>query len=394
MTIEIPADEITRRQSQLVTDLFRSGSLIDPAWQRVFSKVQRHTFIPDTVWRRNEDGMFEPFSRHESQEEWLNSIYSDVSIVTQVDDGRPVTLGEHPTSSASQPSLVAEMLDRLSVSDGQAVLEIGTGTGYNAALLCERLGSKNVTTLEVDAVLGGLAYDFLTQGGYHPTILIGDGSYGFPDNAPYDRIISTCAVQSIPNEWVRQTRTGGLILAPRANAYFNEGLLLLSVHGDGFASGPFVGSAQFMHLRQQRISWRGVSDTVHHEGEQQVSATRLDPRYLVEINHDMLVALGIQLPSIQYIIAHAQDESQEFTIWFADLTDGSWASVDYVPGQTEFEVCQYGQRRVWDDVEAAYRWWAAAGKPHAGRFHLNVTPHEQYYSLDHPHGKRWQCEQV
>jgi protein-L-isoaspartate O-methyltransferase len=78
------------------------------------------------------------------------------------------------------PSLMAQMLEALDVRDEHRVLEIGTGTGYNAALLCHRLGSNNVVSIDIDATLVAVAKNRLAALGHHPTLVVGDGTAGLP----------------------------------------------------------------------------------------------------------------------------------------------------------------------------------------------------------------------
>ncbi|MCZ9339668.1 methyltransferase domain-containing protein, partial [Streptomyces sp. TRM76130] len=102
-------------------------------------------------------------------------------------------------SSSSQPSLMALMLAELRVADGDRVLEIGAGTGYNAALLCHRLGDDGlVTTVDLDPEITDSARRHLDAAGYHPAVVTGDGARGVPGRAPYDRIIATCALPAVP----------------------------------------------------------------------------------------------------------------------------------------------------------------------------------------------------
>jgi protein-L-isoaspartate(D-aspartate) O-methyltransferase len=92
------------------------------------------------------------------------------------------------------------------------VLEIGTGTGYNAALLAHRLGSAAVTSVEIDPDLAEQARRALTTSGYLLGVTTADGARGYPPHAPYDRIMSTAAVHQVPYPWIAQTRPGGKIL--------------------------------------------------------------------------------------------------------------------------------------------------------------------------------------
>jgi protein-L-isoaspartate O-methyltransferase len=104
---------------------------------------------------------------------------------------------------------MAHMLNSLNIHTGHTVLEIGTGTGYNAALLCHRLGDTQVTSIDIDPDLVADTRLRLATLGYHSTLLAGDGTHGAIDNAPYDRVIATCAVPAIPPAWINQ-------LAPRS----------------------------------------------------------------------------------------------------------------------------------------------------------------------------------
>ncbi|MGH3799977.1 MAG: hypothetical protein ACRDTD_07580, partial [Pseudonocardiaceae bacterium] len=133
----------------LLNRLTASGELT-PAWSEAFATVARHRFIPDTIWVTDGAGLV-PLHRTENQQEWLRRAYGPAAVITQVDDGHPAGPGErgrYSTSSASQPDVVALMLNALDAEPGMRVLEIGTGTGYNAALLAHRLGTHNVTSIE------------------------------------------------------------------------------------------------------------------------------------------------------------------------------------------------------------------------------------------------------
>src|SRR5690606_15871680 len=201
------------RAALLAEELSAGGVIADPAWRAVFAVTPRHVFVPrfyaldeynqPRVLRHGED----PACR----EEWLRQVYRNQVLVTHyrvvgtMPDGSQARVA---TSSASMPSLVARMLDRLAVADGHKVLEIGTGTGYNAALLCARLGDKQVTSIEVDPDAAAEAADHLHAAGWHPTLVAGDGAAGHPEAAPYDRIIATCAVDTIPPAWIEQLAGG------------------------------------------------------------------------------------------------------------------------------------------------------------------------------------------
>lgn len=222
--------------------------------QDAFAAVPREAFIPDTIWIRRDDGWAVPLRRSDDPDGWWAEVNSADAVTIQVDDGA-TDRGIWPTSSCSAPHVVREMLELLSLQPGHRVLEIGTGTGWNAALMTKITGPGNVTTVEIDAALAAQARRNLERAGCQVTVVVDDGAVGHIQNAPYDRVIVTAAVATLPYAWVRQTRSGGLILAPWAPTFHPDGpLALLSVDDHGQASGRFVAPSWFMPLRSQRIS--------------------------------------------------------------------------------------------------------------------------------------------
>ncbi|MDW6060009.1 rRNA adenine N-6-methyltransferase family protein [Streptomyces sp. FXJ1.4098] len=140
-------------------------------WMReTFLKVPRHAFVPNTVWVWGEDA-YRPLRAADEPDTWAALVYDPLHpLVTQVDDGQVVggdadARGALPTSSISAPNAVFTMLAAADVRPGMKVLEIGTGTGYNAAMLCERAGEANVVSVEVDAGLAEGPFDGWPQPG-------------------------------------------------------------------------------------------------------------------------------------------------------------------------------------------------------------------------------------
>ncbi|GAA3832183.1 methyltransferase domain-containing protein [Streptomyces chiangmaiensis] len=228
-------------RAELVREIDASGAWdADPAWREVFEAVPRHLFVPyyyvgivGGYERRSGD---DPDPRR--REQWLRGAYEDAPLATLVRDDELV-------SSSSQPSLMAQMLAELEVEEGNTVLEIGAGSGYNAALLAHRLGDDLVTTVDLDPEITESARQHLTAAGYHPAVVTGDGARGVPERAPFDRIIATCTPVSVPVAWPAQCRPGARILAP-----FGTGLISLRVSGPGHAEGRFLHTpAYFVPLR-------------------------------------------------------------------------------------------------------------------------------------------------
>jgi protein-L-isoaspartate(D-aspartate) O-methyltransferase len=106
------------------------------------------------------------------------------------------------------------MLAALDAEPGIRILEIGTGTGYNPALLAHHISTQTITSVEIDPDLAEHAPRALTAIGYPVTMITGDGALGYSPSAPYDRIISTAVVQQVPSPRIAQTRPDGKILTP------------------------------------------------------------------------------------------------------------------------------------------------------------------------------------
>ncbi|PSL00558.1 protein-L-isoaspartate(D-aspartate) O-methyltransferase [Murinocardiopsis flavida] len=369
----------------LVGLLRADGLSIDPQWEAAFVAVPRHAFLPDVVWENDADGWLSPVGREDSR--WRSWAYSDVPIVTQVDDGEPEGAdgrGRLATSSASQPLMVLTMLEALEVYGGARVLEIGTATGFNAALLSERLGAEHVTTIEIDAALAEQGRANLHRVGFSPSTVVGDGTKGVAAGAPYDRVLATVAAKTVPYAWVEQTRPGGLIVAPWGNDYLGHRLLRLVVGADGTASGWVIGPAAFMWLRDQR-SYRGTwRDHIDFDAPMTEATTTTDPRIAVAAEDSgVRFVVGFAVADLYAMSFTAKDGSGESTVWLYDAR-GSWAAVDFVPGAREYAMSHHGPRNLWAEVEHAVGAWEAAGRPDRERFGVTVTPTEQQVWLDEP----------
>ncbi len=206
-----------RLRRSLVADLHDKGALSSPRVKAAFLAVAREHFLPGTL----ADG-------------GLKAVYRDEAIATKRNDqGLPL-------SSSSQPSLMAKMLELLDVRPGDRVLEVGAGTGYNAALLAQLTGpSGRVTSIDIDPDLARRARRSLRDARTRATIVAGDGRDGHPRNAPYDRIIATAAADEIPRAWLEQlSERGRLELPLRLNPERGAIQLIpvLERHGDQLRS--------------------------------------------------------------------------------------------------------------------------------------------------------------
>ncbi|MGW0206720.1 methyltransferase domain-containing protein [Streptomyces sp. NPDC003233] len=213
----------------------------DPVWREAFATVPRHLFVPYyyVAGPRGYERRWGESPDPQDRERWVRGAYEDVPLATRLRDGELV-------SSSSQPSLMARMLAALEVEDGDRVLEVGAGTGYNAALLAHRLGDDDlVTTVDLEPEITESARRHLEAAGFHPAVVTGDGARGVPERAPFDRIIATCELSTVPRAWLAQCRPGARILTPLAT-----GLLALTVRDATHGEGRFLGTpAYFVPLR-------------------------------------------------------------------------------------------------------------------------------------------------
>lgn len=158
----------------------------------------------------------------------------------------PLPIGEGQTISA--PHMVAIMTDLLELSEGDQVLEIGTGCGYHAAVTAEIVGAENVYSVEYVDELARKASETLAATGYGDiSIRAGDGKEGWPDHAPYDRAYLTCAAPAFPDPVVEQVRTAGIVLAPIGSG--RQELIRATVQEDGSLSRESHGAVRFVPLQ-------------------------------------------------------------------------------------------------------------------------------------------------
>jgi protein-L-isoaspartate O-methyltransferase len=160
------------RREELVKALSARGVIRSHAVRDAFAAIPREVFVP-SFYQEEDHGWARCSPADLSEDEWLTAIYRDEPLVTKV-SGRNL-----PISSSSMPSVMARMLETLQVERGHRVLEIGTGTGYNAALLALLAGSPAcVTTVEVDAQMAAQARGALHRTVGEVQVQVGDGLLG------------------------------------------------------------------------------------------------------------------------------------------------------------------------------------------------------------------------
>ncbi len=347
----------------------RLGEGLPTEWQVAYAANPRHLFLPDRVWK----SVGAPLDRATDPSGWLAYAYSDESVITQLHDGAECSDHGYPiSSSCSMPAVVFTMLSHLCAHPGQRVLEIGTGTGWNTALLSHRLGDDRVVSIEVDPALADIARRNLAGVGRTPLVVTGEGAEGYAPAGPYDRVIATCSVQTVPYTWVAQTGPGGIILTPWGTTFENSALLRLTVDDDGErAVGSVVDWATFMRLRAQRPVIPDEPDDFAAVAER--STTDIDLTDF--LSDDARFGVGLHVPECRLTWELGEDGYLD-TMWL--LAPDSWVSVRGTV------VRQAGARRLWDEAATGYSWWVQSGRPRRNQYGVTVTADRQSLWLDDP----------
>jgi protein-L-isoaspartate(D-aspartate) O-methyltransferase len=190
-------DPFKNKREKLVTESIAARGVKDKAVLKAMKTVKRHLFV---------------------SEKTISNAYDD----------RPLPIGYGQT--ISQPYIVAYMTEAINPKPEYKVLEIGTGSGYQAAVLAEII--KEVYTIEIIPELGNAAAAKLKKSGYNNVnVKIGDGYFGWMEHGPYDAIIVTAAAEYVPPPLIAQLKEGGKIVIPIGAPFMNQMLMLIEKKG-------------------------------------------------------------------------------------------------------------------------------------------------------------------
>ncbi|ASO22750.1 protein-L-isoaspartate O-methyltransferase [Actinoalloteichus hoggarensis] len=378
-----PADEWVRAARSLGARLWDDDVIHDPALRAAIEATPRHVFVPrffvqtpEGDWMRGD----------QTTPGYLDEVYADRPLVTalgELADGQRIVM-----SSSTKPGLMARMIEALRLDDDSRVLEIGTGTGYNAALLSRLLGAERVFSVDIETELVDLARLRLASLGLAPTLLAADGAEGLPGHAPYDRIIATCSVRRVPWAWAEQTRPGGLVLTDLKAALHAGSLVCLRRRHDRLEGRFLPRWAAFMALRGAACDAGRPEPPPRAAGVQGMTAldsepaSELVPWFLAQAELPCIVSIGLR--------GRAAGGGPRWSTVAA--ADGSWCEVAVRADDTGRRVVrQGGPVQIWDRLERAVREWEDLDRPDWGRLGLTVRPDGLHTVwLDEPDGpRRW-----
>jgi protein-L-isoaspartate(D-aspartate) O-methyltransferase len=362
---------------RLVEELERARALRSPSVAAAFLQVPRELFVP-------------AFAAAEG----IEAVYTNRLIVTKT--------GRHgiPLSSSSEPQIMAAMLEALELREGLRVLEIGTGTGYNTALLKTLVGPRGrVVSVDLDRELASAARRALRAGGYAARVVCGDGHDGYEPGGPYDRIVATASSARIPRAWLDQLVDGGLLEVPlRLRA---EGALAIATFRrvGGRLESTRIVPGRFMPLRGEGadpalppvLTVRAVLDgnpvvtrlggaSLAHlssrasETLAEVAATppRTRPLGFRAASWPLGLYLSLEIPERRLVLRYA-----DLAIGVIGgggrslaLIEGRWEGGDRVTPQ---RLLAYGEAEAEDHLRSALDAWSARGRPGPGELVIGVA---------------------
>ena len=253
-----PQDQAAQLRSALVDQLTRQGFIQRQSVREAFESVPRHLFVPDVD---------------------VATAYSNQPIFIRWD-------ADIPISSSTQPQMMAIMIEQLRLEPGQRVLEVGAGTGYNAAIIAHIVGDNGtVVTVDIDQDIVDEAASNLSRAGYaNIKSLCGDGFEGAQADQPYDRVIVTVGAYDVSPHWVDQLMDGGILVVPLRFRGFNLSVALQK-HGSEL-TGLSASPCTFIPIRgmwQRTEGYYPIDDPAGNAAQMAIGLESDDPGYLRQL---------------------------------------------------------------------------------------------------------------
>lgn len=318
---------------KLIREIKKKGFLKNKIQENAFSNTMRHDFLP-CIYKENADGALERFEREEymKSDELTEYIYSDKSVVFHASNN------VHK-SSVSQPSLIAAMLDMLDIRKGDKILEIGTGSAYNAALMARITGPSGfVFSTEIDSEIFDIAKSNIERTDLKNLHAENrDGGFGLDEFSPFDKIIVTCATADITKYWIQQMSVGAKLVCPlvtrgleviaelvKVRDNYLEGKMHFYVHFYQMG-GQFTILTHYTYTKKElKTLNKIIHEYAHIDEEFSEEIDRLDSR---ELNNFFLYLSIHNNHSICYFDAELDDMRRGYGLFFKTSTESGLAII-------------------------------------------------------------------
>lgn len=346
--------------------------------EQAYLDTPRHLFI-HKYFLKNEKGSFDEIPLDETNRaQYYAELYGNtaLALVLTADFKAPSTI--------SQPSLVLMMLADLKIESGHKILELGTASGWNAAMLGRLVGEQGaVHSIEIIPALAASAKKTIANLGLEQVnVIAGDGAFGYADGAPYDRIIFTVGSYDIPKTLQVQLKEGGLLLMVLKNRGLGDNLLLLQKKEDHFevlknstcSFVPLTGAYQMEHLNP--IALETISFWPKIKNKEVVSqafwwgmATESRRMYQWKLM-GIVSFLEIVVPNFQMFrsatgicFGLVDEASQSIALWKND------------------RLIAYGNTTALDELKEKIQWYTNLGMPGSSCFNLKIYPKDKVLKL-------------
>jgi protein-L-isoaspartate(D-aspartate) O-methyltransferase len=362
---------------RLVDVMRQQGTYLTPALQAAFLAIPRHSFL-DHYYQQGEGFSWERIDAPpqdaalKAWQVWYEAIYQDEALVVQIDQrGRPL-------SSSSTPSVMAQMLESLEVSAGQTVLEIGTGTGYHAALLAHIVGVTDlVTTIEVNSTLASRAQQRLDEvlgKGIH--VIIGDGLTWAGNARAFDRIIATGSFAHIPKTWIQALAVDGILVMEWRGA-FTGALIQMHKQVDGRLSGRIVPgwNASFMPLHPPDAATAHSPLFTDQPIVERANVTGETFSPGLFIHPGLALWLQCAYPHLTLRRQYARD-TNALTLYLIDVEHRTSLAMQEQESDN-WTIVVYGSYPLWIQVSTIVQQWQALGRPMPDAYTLHVDDQGQ-----------------
>lgn len=364
----------TYRKALVETIRRENPGVLTPDMEAAFLSIPRHEFLPEDI----------PLDR----------AYTDEAIPIKRDADGTVL------SSSSQPSMMALMLKQLDLRPGDNVLEIGAGTGYNAAIMQYIVGEEgNITSVELDKQIALQASLNLQRArlGAVVSIVNADGAQGYAPRASYDRIIATVGIWDVPDNWVRQLKPDGVLVAPiwlesmqvsaaltvqpDGTLYSSNNLSCGFVPLRGIAAGPNVyrrvsGSGLVLASNDIRqIDSAAMHSLLSEDSEIALLSLSLSPS---EFWQGFIPYLTLNVPSdFRFALYTVGENQQSYGITGTGFALIARGSACFVPYGGSGEARSFAGSDAFLALSDLMLEWDHIGRPGVNRLHLKLVPHDE-----------------